>query len=380
MSLSYTVEKNGKVVDSGDLGACNIEPLGTATYDIPKKDYGTGVITLNVRAEQNKHTEWAERGYEICFWQFMLADNAEKQAPARRGAHLCERTDAYVVTMGETAVSVSKHSGLITSIVSEGKELLVKPVTPEVWRAPTDNDMKIKGKWTWHCYDRETTACRAICAEELHGEVVINVDLTLAAAPQPPLMKMKVSYTFAEGSVIGIDCKASVREGVPPLPRFGFRFTLPEGFENVRYFGYGPYESYEDKRLASRLSLFETTVTENYEPYIRPQENSAHYGTRWATVTSVAGQGVIFGADKFSFSVSHYTPEQLTATDYNWQLVPNKETTVFVDYRNAGIGSNSCGPELLPEYRISENEISFSFSFSPIRPANTDPFRKYMKM
>lgn len=380
ISLSYTVEKNGKTVDFGELGACNIEPLGTACYDIPEKDYGTGVITLNVRAEQNRPTEWAERGYEICFWQFMLADNAEKQAPAPRGAHLSEHSDAYVVTMGETAVTVSKHSGLITSIVSEGKELLLKPVTPEVWRAPTDNDMYIKNKWKWNCYDRETTACRAISAEEMHGEVVISVDLTLAAAPQPPLMKMKLSYRFAEGSVIRIDSNASVKEGVPPLPRFGFRFTLPEGFENVRYFGYGPYESYEDKRLASRLSLFETTVTENYEPYIRPQENGAHYGTRWATVTSVAGQGVIFGADKFSFSVSHYTPEQLTATNYNWQLVPNKETTVFVDYRNAGVGSNSCGPELLPEYRISEKEISFSFSFSPIRPANTDPFRKYMKM
>ena len=164
------------------------------------------------------------------------------------------------------------------------------------------------------------------------------------------------------------------------LPRFGFKFVFPEGFEDVTYFGYGPYESYEDKRLASRLSLFKTTATENFEPYVKPQENSAHYGCKLATVTSVVGHGMLFYSDKFSLSVSHFSPEQLTTIRHNYELHPERETTVIIDYRNAGIGSHSCGPELLPEYRISEKKINFELDFSPEFTGNINLFNKYTKM
>ena len=84
-------------------------------------------------------------------------------------------------------------------------------------------------------------------------------------------------------------------------------------------------------------------------------------------------------ADSFSLSASHFSPETLTAAKHDYELVPERETTVIIDYRNAGIGSNSCGPELLPEYRISEKKISFSFSFSPEFTGNVDPFKLYAK-
>jgi beta-galactosidase len=171
-----------------------------------------------------------------------------------------------------------------------------------------------------------------------------------------------------------------MRENLPPLPRFGFKFVLPEHFENVSYFGYGPYESYEDKKLASRLSLFKTTATDNFEPYIRPQENSAHYGCKWASVSATSGIGILFGADKFSFSVSHFDPHYLSVVNHDYELVPSKNTIAIIDYRNCGIGSNSCGPELMPEYRISESEFDFSFSFLPEFIGNIDPFSEYGKM
>ena len=149
--------------------------------------------------------------------------------------------------------------------------------------------------------------------------------------------------------------------------------------EDVRYFGYGPYESYEDKRLASRVSLFKTTVTDNFEHYVRPQENSSHYGCKWADVTSTAGQGLYFSAESFSLSVSHYDPLYLTGFDHDFELVPEHETTVIIDYRNAGIGSASCGPHLAEEYRIDEKEIDFAFSFKPQFSGNVIPFNEYTK-
>lgn len=191
---------------------------------------------------------------------------------------------------------------------------------------------------------------------------------------------MTLTYTFAKGCAVHVSCSADIADYATTLPRFGFKFVLPEGFEDVTYFGYGPYESYEDKRLASRLSLFKTTATENFEPYVKPQENSAHYGCKLATVTSVVGHGMLFYSDKFSLSVSHFSPEQLTTIRHNYELHPERETTVIIDYRNAGIGSHSCGPELLPEYRISEKKINFEFDFSPEFTGNINLFNKYTKM
>ena len=375
VSISYVIEKNGKPVASVDLGACNIAPLGEREYAIPVSTLG-GTVTLNVYARQNVATEWAPIGHEITSWQFILEDSCERACAQRRGADLSESNTEYRVSFGECVATVSKVNGLITSIVHEGKQMLSAPVTPSIWRAPTDNDMKIRTGWERARFNRMEVKCYSTEAFENADSVVITSSISLGAKALVPAVKMTVSYTFALGAPIKIDCNATVNEKAPVLPRFGFKFTLPEGFEDVSYFGYGPYESYEDKRLASRLSLFKTTATANHEPYVRPQENGAHYGTRWATVTSVAGHGMLFAADKFSFSVSHYTPETLANTMHEWELVSDKETTVFVDYRNAGIGSNSCGPELLPEYRISEKEISFSFTVSPEFTGNINPFNK----
>ena len=377
LSLVYTFENNGRAVRSGRIGELDIKPLGKATYEIKAPEALGGVLTLNVTVKQNTETEWAGIGHEIYSKQFILSDTVEKREISLGGAELSENEREYKVSFGESVATVSRKTGLITSLIHEGKEMLFAPVTPEIWRAPTDNDRKVKAKWVHSGFDKAEVKCYETSAEKLSDRVVIKASLSLGAPFRKPILKMNVTYTFAEGSAVKLGVSADVREGLPPLPRFGFKFTLPEGFEDVSYFGYGPYESYEDKRLASRLSVFNTTATKNFEPYVRPQENSAHWGCKWAGVTSIAGHGMLFMANSFSLSVSHFSPKTLTAAKHDYELVPERETTVIIDYRNAGIGSNSCGPELLPEYRISENKIDFSFSFSPEFMGNINPFKKY---
>ena len=379
LSLVYTFEKNGRAIRSGRVGELDIKPLGAEFYGIDVPEIADGVLTLNVWIKQNTETEWAKIGHEIASYQFVLFDDIKKNECASLGATLYEKEDEYRVAFGESVATVSRKTGLIASLVHEGKEMLSSPVTPEIWRAPTDNDRKIKRKWIEAGYDRASVKCYATSAETVDGAVVIKSEISLGAPYRKPFVKMTLSYTFSEGKAVKLNCSAVVSDDTVWLPRFGFRFALPEGFEDVSYFGYGPFESYEDKLLASRLSTFKTTVTENFEPYVRPQENSAHYGCKWASVTGIQGHGMLFMADKFSLSASHFPPEYLSGVKHNYELVPERESTVIIDYRNAGIGSNSCGPELLPEYRISEKEIDFEFSFSPEFIGNIDPFQKYAK-
>ena len=207
----------------------------------------------------------------------------------------------------------------------------------------------------------------------------IYASVNLTAPIREPAVRAELCYVFSEGLGIGIECEASVAKNVPTLPRFGFRFTMPEDAEDITYFGYGPYESYEDLHRASRVGIFKTTATENFEHYVRPQENSAHFGCKWAHITTAYGQGLYFSADTFSLSASHYTPEYLTVTAHDYELIPDKETTVIIDYRNAGVGSNSCGPELDPRYQVSEKKINFTFNIKPCFTGNVSPFDEYVK-
>ncbi len=375
LSVYYTVESNGRVIMSGSLGEANIAPHKTKTYklDVPK----CGFTTLNVSLKQNTETAWAEIGYEVGFEQFIISDEIKPAVKKPKAVSYSKDKTAHIVSFGETTVRVGFDSGLIESINSNGKELITAPVEPTVWRAPTDNDRKIKLEWVkWgNNYDEVRPYCRNTEVKEYGNRVEIVADMILAAPALAPLMTMTLTYIFENG--ITVDCKAKLRGGFRYLPRFGFMLRMPEDCEDVRYFGYGPYEAYEDKRLASKISLYKTTATKNFEHYVRPQENSAHYGCRLADVTSVAGHGLYFSANSFSLSVSHFSPKYLTGFKHDFELVPERDTTVIIDYRNAGIGSASCGPELAPEYRINEDEISFRFFMKPSFSGNVDPFLEY---
>jgi beta-galactosidase len=155
---------------------------------------------------------------------------------------------------------------------------------------------------------------------------------------------------------------------------------MPEMNEKFAYFGRGPMESYCDKRLASWVGLFRSDVCDNHEPYVFPQENSSHDDTLWATVANFAGHGLLFSAPESVFTVnaSHYSAKQLTDCRHEYELVPAKETFVYLDYKQSGIGSNSCGPGLEGKWQLNEKEFSFALRIKPVMVNDIDPFMEIM--
>ena len=377
LDIFYTVERNGEVIESAGLGAANIAPLRTKSIklNIEAKEF----TALNVSLRQNTATAWAEIGYEVGSEQFIISDNITVREPKPSTVTLDSDSASYIVKFGETVVKIGFDSGLIESINANGKEMLTSPVTPTIWRAPTDNDRRIKLEWTKRLvnYDKAESFCTNSKAEKTENGVIVTSNVIIAPKSCAPIVTMTLKYSFDDR--ICVDCEAKLTRGLPYLPRFGFKLSMPEGCEDVRYFGYGPYESYEDKRLASRVGLFRTTATENFEHYVRPQENSAHHACKWADVTSVAGHGLYFSAEKFSLSVSHFSPEYLTGFKHDFELVPERDTTVIIDYRTSGIGSDSCGPHLAEEFRINEEDIKFKFYIKPVFTGNILPFKEYRK-
>ena len=381
ISMAWTVKVDGKAVKSGVHPNLDIAPEAEEVFEIvPENELpACGTVTLDLSFRQNKPTEWADVGYEVGFAQFIY-ERAEKikAAPALYPVELCENREEYTVTVGETVYKISKFSGMITDICDNGEHLITKPVVPQIWRAPTDNDRNVQ--WDWRnssihnakvkCYSTEV-----VKADE--NEAVILSKISLAAAPNEVVLRADVTYTVKYGMGIKIACDVKWNIQKKHYPRFGMRLTMPEGAEQMRYFGYGPNESYVDKRLASKLGEYKSTVTENYEPYVFPQENSSHWGCRWADVHTVAGHGFLFtSCEPFSFNASHFSPEQLTETRHHYELKREPETTVMLDMRMDGIGSNSCGPELAEKYRFNETEFSSSVTIKPIFAAEVNPYRE----
>lgn len=381
ISMAWTVKVDGKAVKSGVHPNLDIAPEAEKVFEIvPENELPAhGTVTLDLSFRQNKPTEWADVGYEVGFAQFIY-ERAEKikAAPALYPVELCENREEYTVTVGETVYKISKISGMITDICDNGEHLITKPVVPQIWRAPTDNDRNVQ--WDWRnssihnakvkCYSTEV-----VKADE--NEAVILSKISLAAAPNEVVLRADVTYTVKYGMGIKIACDVKWNIQKKHYPRFGMRLTMPEGAEQMRYFGYGPNESYVDKRLASKLGEYKSTVTENYEPYVFPQENSSHWGCRWADVHTVAGHGFLFtSCEPFSFNASHFSPEQLTETRHHYELKREPETTVMLDMRMDGIGSNSCGPELAEKYRFNETEFSSSVTIKPVFAAEVNPYRE----
>ena len=157
-----------------------------------------------------------------------------------------------------------------------------------------------------------------------------------------------------------IDIAGHMRKGsdmLPDLPRFGLRFFLRPGMDKVSYLGYGPTESYVDKHRACWLGRFDAAVDELHEDYIKPQENGSHWNTRDLAVFDAHAALRVTG-EGFSFNASHYTQEELTKKKHNYELEKVKETVLCIDFAHAGVGSNSCGPKLLPQYHVPA-ELSF---------------------
>ena len=395
LSCAWDVKRDGRVLMSGVLTDLGIGPQETKEFTLFDELPTGGIVTVNFSFRQKVPTEWAPVGHEVGIAQFVYEDAVPVyQAPAALypvEAEVCRR--AITVTAGETVYTICRTCGMVKDIVDNGEHLITKPIVPELWRAPTDNDRNVRWGWQREGLDEAKIKCYSCELTEATPEkVVVTAKISMGCAPHDPILHADVTYTIKAGRGLKIDFDVKMRKIELGnqwdrsrrermfYPRFGVRLTMPEGAEQMSYFGYGPMESYADKRLASRLDEFSSTVTENYEPYVFPQENSSHWGCRWADVHTVAGHGFLFtSGEPFSFSASHFSPEQLTEKKHHYELAREPETTVILDCRQSGIGSNSCGPQLAEEFRFQETEFACSVTISPVFSAEVDPYRESRK-
>ncbi len=380
------LRKNGKTVAECRFPCLAVPAQGEREYRLPFGLPPCGEadrLWLDLSLRTNRSYEWADAGSESGWEQLFLHRESGQPHRLRADGQLTvERDGTRLRVVGEkTAYTFDCASGLLCSVTDNGSELLAGPLTPVIWRAPIDNDRRQVEKIKSAGFEAAKVYCRGFGPREVTAGsegVTLVGDFVIGESGALPIVTFTVRYKVLGNEGLTLTVKAHVREGLPPLPRFGFEVRMPEGFERFVYCGNGPYEAYVDKHRASRFGVYETTVTEHFEHYLKPQENMAHSETLWATVGAAAGQGLLLAAVDRPFSVncSHYDIRAVTAAKHDDELAETKETVLYLDYRQNGIGSNSCGPELAPEYRFSEREFTFRARIKPTATTDSTPWNE----
>lgn len=260
-------------------------------------------------------------------------------------------------TANRLEISVNEYTGALVSLRADGKEVLKNPVELNITRY-TDNDRNLLWRWNGHYRLNECRPQIYACEKTENGYVFQG---SLAANCRMPVADFTLKYAVSGGSLI-VELSYKVADWVKDLPRFGLEFAVAKEYSAFSYVGFGPTESYADKKAACGYGLFEGDAQTNYNKnYVRPQESGSHYASEYLCVKDLFK---LTAEKQFSFSVNPYTTAQLRDTAHAFELPENGFVNICVDLAMRGVGSYSCGPELPAEYEIPKQGTNvFTFTF-----------------
>ena len=373
VKISYELTQDGLVISKGILSEFSVASHGEGKTKLKEVEPENGKCYLKLIYYLKKEMPLLEENHILGFDEIEVS---QKDAKCQLAEKWLEKTatdselqvnedDTQIHIKGrEFAYTIDRRTALFTEMKFAGREYLNHPMELNIWRAPTDNDMYIKAEWKKAHYDKAYT--RAYTTEVVQGKhgVKIVSHASVVAETVQKILDVTITWKIDASGKIDADIEATKDGEFPDLPRFGVRMFLDKKLSDARYFGMGPQESYRDKHQAASHGLYRANVRDLHEDYIRPQENGSHYDCGYVELNN-SRYGIVASAEKaFSFNASYYTQEELEKKTHNYELAESDSVVLCVDYALNGIGSNSCGPVVLDQYRF--NDVLFRFRFTLI--------------
>ncbi len=309
---------------------------------------------------------WAEKGSEACFDQLKLFDGKTVRKEPEGGKVKLSRSPLFIkIEAGDCEYGFNVRTAAFDYIKCGGENMINKPLEFNFFRAPTDNDSK-RGDWFNAHLNDFTVKVHDVNITQAPDRVEIEAERAFGWSMHLPFAVMNVKYTVYGDGTLDVNCDVKTSDRVlEMLPRFGLRLFVPKKLDTVSYYGYGPLESYIDKHRASYVGNFTEKIENMHEDYIKPQENSSHFGCTSMSVEG-AGKKLSFSTSTdFSFNASEYTEEELSSKKHNYELEKDENNVICVDYKMAGVGSNSCGPALKDKYRLPLPDFTADFRIKP---------------
>ena len=374
VKISYELTQDGLLIGKGKLAEVSVVPHGEGKTNLQVNVPENGKCYLKLTYHLKKEMPLLEEDYILGFDEIEVS---QKDAKCQLAEKWFEKTvtdselqvsedDTQIHIKGrEFAYTIDRRTALFTEMKFAGREYLNHPMELNIWRAPTDNDMYIKSEWKKAHYDKAYT--RAYTTEVVQGKhgVKITSHASVVAETVQKILDVTITWKIEAAGKIDADIAVTKDDEFPDLPRFGVRMFLDKKLSAARYFGMGPQESYCDKHQAASHGLYHANVDDLHEDYIRPQENGSHYDCEYVELNNSRYGIVVSAENAFSFNASYYTQEELEKKTHNYELIESDSVVFCVDYALNGIGSNSCGPVVLDQYRFDDVLFRFQFTLIP---------------
>ena len=374
VKISYELTQDGLVISKGKLPEVSAAPHSEGKINLKINVPESGKCYLKFIYHLKKELPLLDEDHILGFDEIEVS---QKDAKCQLAEKWVEKTvtdselqvsedDTQIHIKGrEFAYTIDRRTALFTEMKFAGREYLNHPMELNIWRAPTDNDMYIKSEWKKAHYDKAYT--RAYTTEVVQGKhgVKITSHASVVAETVQKILDVTITWKIEAAGKIDADIAVTKDDEFPDLPRFGVRMFLDKKLSAVRYFGMGPQESYCDKHQAASHGLYHANVDDLHEDYIRPQENGSHYDCEYVELNNSRYGIVVSAENAFSFNASYYTQEELEKKTHNYELIESDSVVFCVDYALNGIGSNSCGPVVLEQYRFDDVLFRFQFTLIP---------------
>lgn len=374
VKISYELTQDGLVISKGKLPEVSAAPHSEGKINLKINVPESGKCYLKFIYHLKKELPLLDEDHILGFDEIEVSKDGAKcklaekwlQKTAVDSELQVNENDTQIHIKGrEFAYTIDKRTALFTEMKFAGREYLNHPMELNIWRAPTDNDMYIKSEWKKAHYDKAYT--RAYTTEVVQGKhgVKITSHASVVAETVQKILDVTITWKIEAAGKIDADIEVTKDDEFPDLPRFGVRMFLDKKLSAARYFGMGPQESYCDKHQAASHGLYQANVDDLHEDYICPQENGSHYDCEYVELNNSRYGIVVSAENAFSFNASYYTQEELEKKTHNYELTESDSVVFCVDYALNGIGSNSCGPVVLDQYRFDDVLFRFQFTLIP---------------
>lgn len=364
----WILEVEGREIAGGALPTLEAAPGESQkiTLTLPAQiSAGEAFVTLHFVAD--KDTSWCQSGHEIAWEQLALANAPRVSSVAGDAATPRAANNDLVLANG--AVEAIFRDAALASLQFGGQEILAAPLQLQIFRGPTDNDgikgwdgqeNKPLGKWLAAGYDK-------IELQPVESRIEGNAIITRtrgACQANSGAFELHQIWTM-EGEILRVSNRFVIAQGLPDVPQLGLTIALKAGFENLNYFGRGPGENYCDRKTGDAIGLYHSTVADQYVPYILPQEHGNHTDVRHITLDNGA-TSVEFRAcsGPMEAKASHFTPHDLLPAMHTFDLTPRPESWVTLNVKQRGLGTASCGPDALDQYKIWPGEYRLELLIS----------------
>jgi beta-galactosidase len=371
--LHWEIQENGIVVESGDIKDLSVEALTKKPVTIPYKWRPAYLETfLNISYRYKVKQGFWNKDFEVAYEQLLLHEAVISRPvlPVKSGKFSVQENEQTIeVNTSGSSILFDKTTGLMTSWEHNGHTIVTRGPEPNFWRPLTDNDygarlqQKLK-VWRTVWEDRSNTKVEL---DHSAGNMVARVSVTADLLGGDA--HWKTVYTIYPDGVIYMKNKMTAMSGNHPmLMKFGVRMNLPEKMEAMEWYGRGPHESYEDRKTSARVGIYNGSVSDQFHPFVRPQETGNKTDVRWLKLSANEGGGLLVYSEKpLSLSALHFLPEDLDDGDQKGQshaaeLTSRNLTCLQVDMKQMGVGgNNSWGALPLKQYQLPYHTYEYGF-------------------